>query len=125
MSHISKIELEINDIQALKQACKVLNLEFVENQTKFKRYMGVSPCSHAIRVPSANYEVGVIQKNDNYELLWDDFYAGNLKKSLGENANYLKKQYTIERVKNEARKKNYRLREQKIKGGTRIILSTQ
>lgn len=36
MSHVSQIELEINDLSILKQACQRLGLEFCENQTTYK-----------------------------------------------------------------------------------------
>lgn len=124
MSHISKIEVEINDLQALKQACKVLNLEFVENQKSFQWYQGQGQCTHVIRVPGARYEVGVVQKGNTYELLWDSWYSGGLVQTLGENACTLRQKYTLERVKNEARLKKYQVKEQTIQGGTRLILTT-
>ena len=63
MSHIAKIELEINDPENLKLACERLGLQFIENQKTYKWYgswVGDSPlpdgitlsdlgkCDHAI-----------------------------------------------------------------------------
>lgn len=124
MSHISKIEIEINDLNALKKACQVMGLEFAENQKSFTWYSGKNPCSHAIKVPGANYEVGIIQNNNKYELQWDNWSSGGLVSVLGDNACHLKKHYSLERVKNEARKKRYQVKEQNITGGTRLILTT-
>ncbi len=124
MSHISKIEMEINDLDALKQACTCMGLEFLENEPEFTYYGGKGSSLHAVQVPGANYSLGVVKKDNNFELLWDDYMAGGLKNILGENASLLKKNYSLARIKNEARKKRYHVQEQKITGGTRLILTT-
>jgi len=124
MSHLSKIEIVINDLRALITACQKMGLEFRENQARFKWYDGESQCTHAIRVPGARYEVGVIQNGSTFELAWDNWSSGGLVQKLGENAGLLKKQYSMERVRNEAREKRYKVREQSIQNGTRMVLTT-
>ena len=77
MSHIAKIELEINDLESLKAACEALGFNFMANQTTYRwfgRWVGDTPlpegvsieelgkCTHAIHVPAAVFEVGVVQK---------------------------------------------------------------
>ena len=123
MSHLSKIEIQINDLQALKQACQVMGLEFMENQRQFKWYNGLSPCDHVIRVPGASYELGIIRNGKNYELQGDFWNAGGLVNRLGPNGNLLKKHYSLERVKNVGRREGYSIREQPIQNGTRLILT--
>lgn len=123
MSHLSKIEIQINDLQALKQACQVMGLQFKENQRTFKWYNGTSPCTHVIKVPGALYEIGVIKNGELYELQCDFWSTGGLN-VLGQNGNLLKKHYSLERVKNEARKKRYRIQEKPIQNGTRLVLTT-
>ena len=71
MSHISKIELEINDLGMLGQACKGLGMELVRNQKAFKWYGEDSQCDHAIKVPEASYEIGVVKNGNRYELQCD------------------------------------------------------
>jgi hypothetical protein len=124
MSHLSKIEIQINDLQALKQACQAMGLEFMENQKSFVSYQGSSPCTHAIKVPEARYEIGVMQTGKTYELQCDFWSVGGLQRVLGENGNLIKKHYSLERVKNEAKKKRYRIQEQPIQNGARLILTT-
>lgn len=124
MSHLSKIEIQINDLQALQQACRVMGLAFAENQRQFKWYNGLSPCDHVIRVPGASYELGVVRNGKNYELQCDFWSSGGLVDKLGQNGNLLKKHYSLERVKSEARKNRYNIREQRIENGTRLILTT-
>jgi hypothetical protein len=101
MSHIARIELKIKDLKALKAACQEVGFQFMENQKTYEWYgsfIGDSPmpegltvdmlgkCDHAIKVPGASYEIGVIKTGkDCYELHcdeWDENLAGQHKKLL-------------------------------------------
>ena len=138
MSHISKIELVVNDLAALKEACQNLGFEFREGQrtyTWYGRLVGrfalpegltesdLGKCDHAIRIPGATYEVGIVKKEQNYLLLWDEWDKGGLRAKLGHNAGILKQAYALSRVKREARKKNYRFAQKKIPNGIRLTLT--
>jgi hypothetical protein len=140
LSHLSNIELEIKDLNVLKEACKRLGFEFLENKHTFAWYgvwvgryplpEGMTPddlgrCNHAIRVPGAEYEVGVIQRDHHYLLFWDSWRKGGLEKdsALGRGAKRLKQAYAVERVKLEARRKGYTLQEKKIDKGIRLVLT--
>ena len=138
MSHVSKIKLTINSLDALKSACQRLQLQFMENQQTYKwygRYVGDAPlpegvqiedlgkCHHAIKVPGAQYEIGVVKKKDSYELLWDSWHSGGLEAKIGPNAGLLKQAYAIERIKIESRLKGYQLIEQKTNQGIRLVLT--
>ena len=136
MSHISKIELEIKSLDALIQACNRLGFQFVKNQQNFTwygRWVGNTPlpeginvedfgkCDHAIKVPGCSYEIGVVKRNNSYQLLWDS-WESKLKLSIGENANILKQAYTVETVKQEAKLKGYRVIEKKTDKTIRLVL---
>ena len=138
MSHISKIELVIQSLENLKEACKNLGFEFMENQKSYKwygRWVGDTPipegidikdigkCDHAIRVPGCEYEIGIIRRGDHYILLWDYYQAGGLIQKIGMNAGILKQAYTVVRVRKKARLKGYRIRERKMAQGIRLVLS--
>jgi hypothetical protein len=138
MSHVSKIELQIQDLDTLKLACQRLNIEFVENQTQYKwygRFVGDSPlpegftaedlgkCHHAIRVPGASYEIGIVHRQGKYQLLWDSWQSGGLERVLGPGAGKLKQSYAIERVAKEARLKGYRLTEKQINNTVQLVLT--
>ena len=138
MSHVAKIELIINDLEILKAACERLGLQFVPNQQTYAwygRYQGDYPlpegfsvedlgrCDHAIRVPAASYEVGVVHRGGRYALLWDFWSSGGLEKALGKEACRLRQAYAVERVHREARLKGYRIREQKTEQGIRLVMS--
>ncbi|KKL13200.1 hypothetical protein LCGC14_2528170, partial [marine sediment metagenome] len=110
MSHVSVMDMEVNDLESLEKACNENpDLEFVRNQRTHKwfgqwmddyddadaAYRKFDPktfgtCEHAIRVKGDGtaYEVGVRAhptKKGAYSLLWD-FYGDHgrrLKKAIG------------------------------------------
>lgn len=116
MSHVATIEAEIYSLKSLKKACKRLGLEFLENQTEYKwfgRHVGDYPipegmtindmgkCLHAINVPGARYQMGVIKdpmNPKNYKLIWD-FWDSKLPAILGKDAWKLTQMYEIEHGK--------------------------
>ena len=137
MSHISKMELEITSLLDLKEACQRLGLTFCENQTTYKWYgtwVGDAPlpkgitteelgkCSHAIKVPECLYEIGVVRRGSKYILLWDSWSSGGLELKIGKDAGILKQAYSIQRIKREAMLKRYRISEQKVEKGIRLVL---
>ena len=138
MSHIAKIEIEIRDLEALKEACKRLGFNFKTNQ-KYYAWYGIKvgndllpegltendlgKCTHAIQIPSASFEIGVVEKDNSYQLMWDSWIHGGLQKAIGKDAGILKQAYAVESVKREARKKGYRLTEKKMKHGIRLSMS--
>ena len=137
MSHVSKIELEIQSLEDLKLACKRLGFIFQENQQTYQWYgrsVGDSPmpeglkkedlgkCDHAIQVPECAYEIGVVKRGAKYLLLWDSWHAGGLEKKIGKDAGILKQSYTIERIKREAKRKKYQVKEIKQDQSMRLVL---
>jgi hypothetical protein len=119
MSHISKIELEVNDLSILGQACSRLGLELIRAQKRFKWYGNEANCDHAIRVPGASYEIGVIDRNGIYELNCD-FYDRSLEQVIGRQGGLLKQAYAIEKTGVEARKKGYSVLERRTDNGIRL-----
>jgi hypothetical protein len=119
MSHISKIELEVRDLGILGQACERLGLRLVRGKRRFRWYGKDAPCDHAIRVPGADYEIGVINPNGLYELTCD-FYDGTLEKAIGRQGGFLRQAYALEKTTTEARKKGYSVLERKTDTGIRL-----
>jgi len=136
LSHISKIEIEIQSLEDLKAACRELGFQFCEGQKDYKWYgtqresvsennnqTALGKCDHAIKVPGAKYEIGIVKKDNHYELLWDNYYTGGLEEKVGTNAGLLKQAYSIQRIKREARIKGYRVVQKKVTNGIRLVLS--
>ncbi len=133
MSHISKIELVIQSLTDLKKACRDMGFEFVENQKSYKWYGawiggaelpdGVTKeCEHAIRVPDAAYEIGVVRRGSNYVLLWDNWQSGGLEAKVGPGAGKLKQAYAVARTRRKARQAGYRVRELVADKRVRLVL---
>ena len=119
MSHISKIELEVKDLGVLSQACGRLGLSLIRDRKTFTWYGRDSACDHAIRIPGATYEVGVIRKDGRYELQCD-FYDAGIEKAIGRQGGLLKQAYAVEKTKLEARRKGYTVLEKKTETGIRL-----
>jgi len=105
MSHITKVKTEIKDLEMLKKACEAIGLKFNENQTSYRWYRSQkNKCDHAISIPNNSnaYEIGVIKKNDSYELEWDTWNNGyGLVDKAGKNMSLLKTSYSKHVVLNE------------------------
>ena len=138
MSHISSIELVIHSLEDLKDACHKLGFQFMENQKTFKwygRWVGDTPlpenitiddlgkCNHAIQVPGCKYEIGVVRRDNHYILLCDYYHEGGLIEKIGHNAGKLKQAYAISRVRKDAIRKGYRVREKTMDQGVRLVLT--
>ena len=119
MSHISKIELEVKDLGVLGQACARLGLALLKGQKSFKWYGTEAPCDHAIRIPGADYEIGVAKSGASYELNCD-FYDKNLEKVVGLKGGLLRQAYAVEKTRIEARKKGYSVVERQTENGIRL-----
>ena len=139
MSHISKIEIVITSLDNLIRACTRLGFQFNAGQTKYRWYGRVidpdryplpdgitedqlGQCEHAISVPEAEYEIGVVKRDGKYLLLCD-FWDSKLKNRIGDGGGRLKQAYAIEKTLQAARLKNYRVTEQRVSSGVRLILS--
>ena len=140
MSHVSMIEMEEKyDIAALKQMCKDQNWEWRENQKTYKWYgqfmddyplppgftrHDLGRCDHAIKIPGASYEIGVVKKGGEWKLLWDFWESGGLQQKLGQNAGLLKQSYGMAKTRVTAKlnKRRCYQRPAKQKNWTRLVV---
>lgn len=131
--HVSTVKLSVKSLEALQAACLRLGLTFVEGQTSYQwygRYMGDSPlpagvsvsdlghCTHAIKVPGARYEIGVVAEADGtYSLRGDYWASGGLVEVLGKDLNKLRQAYGIEAALLEAQRQGYSCWEEALEDG--------
>ena len=119
MSHISEIELEVTDLESLSIACEHLGINLVRDQKTFKWFNGDGECHHAIKIPNANYEIGLILSDGKYELQ-TDFFDTAIEAAIGKGGGLLKQRYAVERTKAEAKRKGYRVIEKQTEQGIRL-----
>ena len=119
MSHISRIELEVRDLGILGQACSRLGLDLIRDRRSFKWYGKESSCDHAIMIPGANYEIGVVKNNGLYELNCD-FFDRNIEKVIGSQGGLLKQAYAVTKTRVEARRKGYSVLERKTENSIQL-----
>lgn len=135
LSHWTQVETSITDLDALAAACAEMGMQFVRGQTSVKWYgrsVGDYPlppgvtvdelgkCSHAIKLPGCEYEIGVIQDKatGKYKLAYDFWGPGEkLKATIGENAGKLLQMYGVHKATMAAKAKGYGVRRETLKGG--------
>lgn len=129
MSHITTIDIEITDLDALEAAVREMGAQFLRGQTSytwFGRSIGDYPiprgftaadlgkCDHVIRLPGCQYEIGVVKnpaKPTTYTLLYDFWGPGKkLKAHFGANMERIKQLYAVHRATTAARAKGYSVR---------------
>lgn len=142
MSHIETVSVKITDLNALKSACAVLGVEWVEGKRTYQwfgRSVGDYPvpegfsaedlgnCEHVIRVPGVDYEIGVVKCPDGpgYTCLYDFWGPGEgLLKKFGKGLTKLIDRYSVEALKAKARAKGYMSREAQLSNGKTQLIVT-
>lgn len=139
MSHVSHIQLKIYDLAALKAACVRMGFQFVEGQSTYEWYgrlvepdkyplpeglteNDLGKCTHAIKIPNARYEVGVLKNGNSYMLL-ADFWDNKLKRAIGDNGGLLKQAYGVELIKAAVKKKCYSYQEKQVNSGIELTIT--
>ena len=140
MSHVSTIDIDVTDLDALEAACNRLgSLKLMRGQREYRwwgRHEGDYPlpqgfaaadlgkCDHAITVVGNDiaYEVGVVARRDGrpgYTLLWD-FYNGGygLESHVGKNCDKLKQAYATEVATRVAKQQGMQVFEQLQQDGS-------
>ncbi len=134
MSHVSRVDIIINDLDCLVKACKDLGFELRESKTYrwYGRWVGDTPlppgatvedlgkCDYEIVVPGARYSIGVKKIGKGYVMEYDYWSPGGLPQTLGKQ---IKTHYNKHKVTKEAKKRGWRIREEKTNGKIKLRLS--
>lgn len=111
MSHITKVQVAITDLEALGEACAELGGELLLDVKAYQMWGSRKVnCFATIRFKGASYEVGVQQAKDGTYTLEADFYgSGGLTQKIGANASKLEQQYKSSVVKKEMKRKGFKV----------------
>lgn len=144
MSHVATIEIQLKDLDALDAACRRVGIEFLRDKPTFAwfgTHVGDYPlpagftaedmgrCEHAIRVPGATYEIGVVRRRDGqpgYTLLWDFWASGGLTSGealerIGVGGRKLVQAYGVEVATRAARRQGYTVTETTKADGSIVL----
>lgn len=146
MSHVVTIKAKLIDLAAIEQACKCMGWTLVRGQKTFEWFgtwmddydqvdaayvaAGIKPeeygkCDHAIRVPGAKYEIGLVSREGSFLPLWDNWRSGGLSHLTAANGmGGFVQRYVAEKSKNELRRKGYTPIEQTRADGSIVITAT-
>lgn len=144
MSHVCAVSLEVRSLDDLEAACKRLGFKFMRGQKTWKwfsRYMadyheadaayhhGIRPedygkSDHAIQVPGAEYEIGVVRRPDGkpgYVLVFD-FFDNNLTTKVGgRGCEKIKQAYAAVVTKRSLKRKGYKVTEEEQQDGSLVL----
>ncbi|MBI4090864.1 MAG: hypothetical protein HY422_02470 [Candidatus Komeilibacteria bacterium] len=119
ISHVTKVDIEIRDLDAMKAACEKRGLQLRRDQKTYRWWghsVGDYPipagmtaadlgkCSHAIHLNDASYEIGLVAQTDgSYRMVYDFYGQANLLAAVGgQKCDGLVGDYTIEAARNAA-----------------------
>jgi len=133
MSHVSNVELTVNDLDALRDAvARTDGLTWCEGQQSYKWYgkwmddfHGSSAAvdngfdastfgksEHAIKADGAEYEIGVVKNpnGDGYRLLYDNYSSGRkIAERYGTGLETIKNSYAERVAVKQLQRKGYRV----------------
>ena len=152
--HVVTVKTELNNLQAIKNACLKMGWQFCQGQTTYKwvgtwvddspvprllfedeaeynrvvqmtreerrRYMpGVlGKCTHAIKIPGAEGEIGIIQRGNLYIPIWDYFAHGLIKLRDANGMAGFMQAYGVERTLLEAQRHGHTCFQHKLDDGS-------
>lgn len=122
MSHISTLQTQINDLDALEEACHELGLELRREQKTYSTYSRTArACDAAIVLPGNvhAYEIGVIAVGGGaYTLNYDEWNEGHgMVAKVGHDCGRLMHEYGRAKTKRIAQANGWRYREEKLADG--------
>ncbi len=107
MSHFTEVKTEIKDIEALKNALASMNLNLEHNVTC--RYYEGAPIRENVAKLPGPYDIAFEKdSNDTYSIS-ADFYQGHVEKVIGKDGVVLINNYSIEKLRLEAKKMGYKV----------------
>lgn len=116
MSHITQVKTQITDLAVLQAAVEEKGWQWMEGQRTHQYYArSAGRCDHAIRIPGAKYEVGVVNQGDGtYSIAYDSYGPGGLRPHLGYDAAPLIQAYATHKTIREVARLGHRIVAQQV-----------
>ena len=119
MSHFTDIDTQINDIDALRDACGELKLK-LEANGEARGYAGNRNHGEYVIRLNGPYDVALNRVDGNYKLT-ADFWNGHVEKELGPGFGRLLQLYGTHKVMRDARRRGFRVKRTKQKNGNVML----
>ena len=116
MSHFATITTQIKDIAALREACRELGVELIENTTARGYGSNKQHGDFVVRLRGP-YDVAVDRQDDGTYGLTTDWWEGHVEKEVGANYGRLIQLYGVHKARIEAQRKGYTVRRQTLGDG--------
>ena len=116
MSHFTRIDTRIRDIEALRSACEELGVPLIDNAEARGYGSNRRQAAHVIQLKGP-YDVAVNPAaNGEYELV-TDLWQGHVERELGPALGRLRQLYGVHKTTREAKRRGLRVRRKALADG--------
>lgn len=128
MSHFTKCDVSINDLESLKEALEDLGLNFSvagDRPVKVRGYQGQTQNAE-IAISYGQYDVGIVDNGDGtYSMVADWWGIGHSGKTQEQVRNEIMQRYAYKRVVKAARSKGFQIAEEEVdeQGQIQVVLA--
>jgi hypothetical protein len=116
MSHWTKIETQIRDAAALREACGELGLELLEN-TQARGYGDNRITADLVIRLKGPYDIALQRGGSGYGLT-TDWWGGHVEKEVGKDYGRLLQLYGVHKTRLEARRKGFMVQRRTLGDGS-------
>jgi hypothetical protein len=117
MSHLTDIDIEIRDIEALKEACTEMGLQ-VEKAGMARGYGEALHRAEYIIKLKGPYDIAVEKQKDGRWTLSADLWQGHVEREVGTKFGRLRQFYGVHRTLHEAKRLGLKARRSVLQDGT-------
>jgi hypothetical protein len=117
MSHLTDIDIEIRDIEALKEACTEMGLQ-VEKAGMARGYGEALHRAEYIIKLKGPYDIAVEKQKDGRWTLSADLWQGHVEREVGPKFGRLRQFYGVHRTLHEAKRLGLKARRSVLQDGT-------
>ncbi len=117
MSHFTTIQTAVRDTAALREACRELGVELIENATA-RGYGSNTHKGDLVIKLKGPYDIAVNKQQDGTYGLTCDWWDGHVEKEVGTNYGRLLQLYGVHKARIEAQKKGYTTRRHTLGDGS-------
>jgi len=116
MSHFTTIQTQVRDIAALREACRELGVELIENAVACGYGSNTQRGDYVIKL-AGPYDIAVNKQQDGAFGLTTDWWDGHVENEVGANFGKLLQLYGVHKARIEAQRKGYTVRRQMLADG--------